>query len=111
MTLLRGVTRSKRRAQQWLRKAAENGLADACLRLGHCMYADHPYSRAVGHVEEAAGVATSSGVVEGHNVPPEVLTNVMYWLQKGCVTGRYCWIVLATSSIAFRSLLKSNCII
>jgi len=79
----RGVTRSKRRAVQWLRTAAENGYADACLQLAVCMYGDHPYAREVGHVGEAAGVATSAGVMEGHDVPPDVLTSVIYWVQKG----------------------------
>ena len=33
---------------------------------------------------EAAGVATSAGVIEGrHNVPPDVLTSVVHWLRKG----------------------------
>jgi len=29
----RGVTRSKRRAMRWMRKAAENGNIEACLHL------------------------------------------------------------------------------
>ena len=32
---------------------------------------------------EAAGVATSAGVMEGHDVPSDVLTSVVYWLRKG----------------------------
>ena len=55
----RGVTRSKRRMHVWLRKAAENGLTDACMRLAQSMYEDMPYAREVGHVGEASGVATS----------------------------------------------------
>jgi hypothetical protein len=52
------------------------------------MYADIPHAREVGHVEvEATGVAMSAADVEGHDVPPEVLTSVVYWLRKGCVTG------------------------
>jgi hypothetical protein len=47
------------------------------------MYGDEPYAREVGHVEEAAGVATSAGVMEGHDVPPDVLTSVVHWLRKG----------------------------
>jgi hypothetical protein len=47
------------------------------------MYLDLPYGREVGHVGEAAGVATSAGVMEGHDVPPDVLTDVLYWLRKG----------------------------
>ena len=74
---------------QWRRKAAENGDADACVKLAARMYGDHPYAREVGHVVEAAGVATSAGVMEGHDVPQDVLTSVMYWLQKGCVTGQH----------------------
>jgi hypothetical protein len=77
------VTRSKRRAQEWLRKAAENGHADACLKLAGAMYVDQPYARDVGHVGEAAGVASSAGVMEGHDVPQDVLTSVIHWLRKG----------------------------
>jgi len=79
----RGVTRSKRRAQEWRRKAAENGHTDACLRLAAQMYGDLPYAREVGHVVEAAGVATSAGVTEGHDVPSDVLIGVVHWLRKG----------------------------
>ena len=79
----RGVTRSKRRALQWLRKAADNGDVDSCKRLAFHMYGDHPYAREVGHIEEAAGVATSAGVTEGHDVPTDVMTGVLHWLQKG----------------------------
>ena len=79
----RGVTRSKRRALQWLRKAAENGDSDSCWRLATRMYIDEPYAREVGHVEEAAGVATSVGVTEGHDVPRDVLNGVLHWLRKG----------------------------
>jgi hypothetical protein len=71
---------------RWLRKAAENGLAGACLELAGCMYGDQPYAREVGHVVE---VATSAGVIEGHDVPPDVLTSVLHWLQKGCATGQH----------------------
>ena len=78
----RGVTRSKRRAVQWMRKAAENGDHDACLKLAAKMYGDLPYAREVGHMGEAAGDATSAGVTEGHDVPPDVLTGVVHWLRK-----------------------------
>jgi hypothetical protein len=44
---------------------------------------DEPYAREVGHVMEAAGVAMPDGVMEGHDVPPDVLTSVVHWLQKG----------------------------
>ena len=75
----RGVTRSKRRALQWMRKAAENGNAVACLRLAMVMYGDHPYAREVGHVVEVAGIlATSARVPEGHDVPPDVLMGVVH---------------------------------
>ena len=79
----RGVTRSKRRAQEWRRKAAEGGHADACLTLADRMYGDEPYAREVGHVGEAAGAASPAGVTEGHDVPPDVLTGVLHWLRKG----------------------------
>jgi len=85
----RGVTRSKQMAVRWTRKAAENGQADACLSLTQNMYLGRPYAREVGHVGEAAGVATPAGVMEGHDVPPEILTNVVHWLRKGCVTGKH----------------------
>ena len=86
----RGVTRSKRRAMQWLRRAAELGHAMAYLKLAAVMYADWPYAREVGHVDvgEATGAATPAGVMEGHDVPPDVLTSVVYWMRKFCVTGQ-----------------------
>ena len=68
---------------QWRRKAAENGHANACLHLAGAMYLDLPYAREVGDEEESAGVAKSAGVMEGHNIPPDVLTGVVHWLQKG----------------------------
>jgi len=78
----RGVTRSKRRAMQWMRKAAENGQAGSCLALACRMYGDEPYAREVGSVGDAVGVATSAGVMEGHDVPPDVLISVIYWMQR-----------------------------
>ena len=66
-----------------MRKAAENGNTRVCLHLASCMYADRPYAREVGHVGEAAGVATSAGVMDGHDVPPDVLTSVVHWLRQG----------------------------
>jgi len=84
--LLRGVTRSKRMALRWLRKAAENGLAESCLAIANVMYADQPYAREVARVEEASEVATSAWTTQGHDVPPDVLTSVVYWLRKGGVT-------------------------
>jgi len=74
----RGVTRSKRRAQEWLRKAADTGDADACLQLAGRMYGDLPYAREVGHVVETAGVATSAGATEGHDVPPNVMIGMLH---------------------------------
>jgi hypothetical protein len=65
-----------------MRKAAENGQANAGWKLAAGMYGDEPYAREVGHVGEAAGVATSAGTTEGHNVPPDVLTGVLHWLHK-----------------------------
>jgi len=79
----RGLTRSKRKAMQWRRKAAENGDVDSCWELAAHMYGDIPYVRQIGHVGEADGVATSVGVIEGHDVPPDVLTSVVHWLRKG----------------------------
>ena len=79
----RGVTRSKRRALQWLRKAADNGDAEACYRVASSMYGDQPYAREVGHVVEAAAIAVSAEVTEGHDVPRVVMTSVLHWLRKG----------------------------
>ena len=81
--LYRGVTRSKQRAVQWMRKAAENGHTDSCLLLAQLMYIDQPYAREVGRVGGAVGVTTSAGVTEGHDIPPDVLTSVAHWLQEG----------------------------
>jgi len=63
LALGRGVTRSKRKAMQWLRKAAENGHTQSSSQLAAHMYGDHPYAREVGHVEEeeaTARIATST---------------------------------------------------
>ena len=68
---------------QWMRKAAEKGATDACLKLAGWMYGGHPYAREVGHVGEAPGVATSARVMERHDVPPDVMTGVVHWLRKG----------------------------
>jgi TPR repeat protein len=83
MPLLRGVTRSKHMAMRWMRKAAENGSAELCLQLADRMYGGWPYAREVGQVGEAAGVDGSAGVMEGHDVLPDVLTGVVHWLRKG----------------------------
>jgi len=85
----RGVTRSKQRAMQWMRKVAENGHIMACITLANHMYLDAPYAREVGYMGEAGRVATPAGVAEGHDVPPDVLTGVLHWLQKGCATGQH----------------------
>jgi len=77
---------------QWLRKAAENGLADSCVRLAMSVYEDRPYAREVGHVEDTTELeraVSTAGVMEGHNIPPDVLTSVVHWFHKGCVTGLY----------------------
>jgi hypothetical protein len=68
---------------QWRRTAAETGHAGACDQLAGRMYGDEPYAREVGHVEEAAGVATPAGFMEGHDVPPGILISVVHWLRKG----------------------------
>jgi TPR repeat protein len=83
VTLLRGVTRSKQMSMRWTRKAAENGDTDSCFSIALWMYLDHPYARVIGHVGEAAGVAASAGVMEGHDVSPDVMTDVVHWLRKG----------------------------
>jgi TPR repeat protein len=79
----RGVTRSKRGAMQWTRRAADLGHAVACLKLASLVYLDQPYAREVGHVGEAARVASSASIMEGHDVPPDVLTGVVHWLRQG----------------------------
>ena len=79
----RGVTRSKQMSMRWTRKAAENGHTQSCSCIAARMYQDMPYAREVGHVVKAAGVASSAGIMEGHDVPPDVLTSVVHWLRKG----------------------------
>ena len=98
----RGVTRSKQLTLSWMRKAAENGLANACLQLAGCMYGDEPYAREVGHVAEASGLAMSVGLMEGHDVPPDVLTSVVHWLRIGCATGQHNLNTPSDSLDAFR---------
>jgi len=82
-----GVTRSKRLAMQCGRKAAENGNVDACLRLASCIYGDYPYARDIGRVGDAAGDVMPAGIMEGHDLPRDVLTSVAYWVRKGCRQG------------------------
>ena len=78
-----GVTRSKRRAMQWCRTVADMpGMHNACVKLATDMYGDHPYAREVGHVAAAVGVTTSAGVMEGHDVPLDVMASVIHWLRK-----------------------------
>jgi len=67
----------------WLREAANIGTTNACSTLAARMYGDWPYAREVGHVIEAAGVTMLAGIMEGHDVPPDVLTSVVHWLRKG----------------------------
>jgi hypothetical protein len=68
---------------RWRLKAADDGHAGSCLELAARMYGDHPYARAVGHVEEAVRIATPAEVMEGHDVPLNVLTSVVLWLRRG----------------------------
>jgi len=77
-----GVKRSKELSISWTRKAADLGDAGSCYLLALQMYADKPYAREVGHVGEAAGDATSAEFTEGHDVPPDVLVDVVHWLRK-----------------------------
>ena len=81
----RGVMRSKRRALEWRRKAAENGHTTACMYLATHMYMDQPYAREVGHVAEpvAEAAGAPAWVMEGHDVPQDVMTGVLHWLRKG----------------------------
>jgi hypothetical protein len=72
---------------QWLRKAAENGHAGVCLKLAARVYAGIPYAREVGHVIDAAGVASSAGIMEGHDVPPDVMTGVLHGCGLGARQG------------------------
>jgi hypothetical protein len=62
-------------------KSAEGGYPVGCLKLAAKMYADMPYAREVGHVVETAGVAIPAGAMEGHDIPPDVLTGVVHWVQ------------------------------
>jgi len=78
-----GVARSKQTAMRWMRTAADTGDPNACGDLANWMYADRPYARDVGRVGEAAGIAASAGIMEGHDVPPDVLTGVVHWMRKG----------------------------
>ena len=68
---------------QWMRKAADSGVAIACDKLAVDMYADNPYAREAGLVGEAARVAAWAGGMEGHDVPPDVIISVVHWLRKG----------------------------
>jgi len=82
---------------RWRRKAAENGDSKACFTLAVRLYGDQPYAREVGHVGEAARVATSAEVIEGHDVPPDVLTGVVK---------RWRGVTIATSTLGARLWAK-----
>ena len=71
-----------------MRKAAESGHAEACWRLAGRMYGDLPYAREVGHVGEAAGVAAQAETMEGHDVPPDVLTSAVQVAVGGARSSR-----------------------
>ena len=63
--------------------AAENGMANMYSRLAAHMYIDFPHAREVGRVVDADRVAPPAGVnMEGHDVPPDVLSGVVHWLRK-----------------------------
>jgi hypothetical protein len=68
---------------QWLRKAADNGHGTSCLKLAKAMYLGQPHAREIGHVVEAAGDTTYPGVIEGFDVPPDVLNSVLRWVHRG----------------------------
>ena len=34
-------------------------------------------------------MAASVGVMEAHDIPPDVLTSALHWLRRGCVTGQH----------------------
>ena len=78
-------------------KAAENGCADACWKLAANIYSNRPYAREVGHLEEPAGEpvgahvsmwgSPQAGIMEGHDVPQDVLTDVVHWLRQWDATG------------------------
>jgi hypothetical protein len=59
------------------------GLADACVKLARSMYIDKPHAHEVGHVGAAVGGASSAGLMEGHDVPQDVMTSIVYWTRKG----------------------------
>jgi len=66
-----------------MRTAADTGHADACMQLASAAYRDLPYAREIGNVMEAAGVAKLAGVMEGHDIPLDVMNGVLHWLRKG----------------------------
>jgi len=56
------------------------------------VYGDQPDAREVGHVGEAAGIATSAWVTEGHDITPDVLTSVVHWRKGGDPTHKLDWL-------------------
>ena len=60
---------------QCLRKAADAGHPQACLKLADRMYGDRPYARGLGHVVDAA--TPPARFMGGHDVPRDVLTSVV----------------------------------
>ena len=86
---LGAVYRSKELSMAWRRCAAESAHPAACLQLAARMYTDTPYARIVGFVEDTTEVPLPHGFDIFHIVPPDfdlppaVLIDVVYWLQKG----------------------------
>ena len=83
----RGVERSRRKASAWLRRAAENGNSMACYTMGTHVYANVNRARIVGYVEQESWYLADDQrlrvAMHGHDVPRQVLWNVVYWFQKG----------------------------
>jgi hypothetical protein len=67
--------------------AAGAGVAGAEARGGFGPGATGVATSAAGVATSVAGVAASAGDLQAlHDIPPDVLTGVLHWLQKGCAT-------------------------
>ena len=102
--LERGVKRSKEASMRWTREAAKNGHIDSCVYIAQFMYGDQPHAREVGRVGEAtsAEVATLAGLLESHEVPPDVLADVVFGCRRDAQTGNVIYPTSSTSSATQR---------
>jgi len=89
----RGVPRDRCRMFMWIRREAQLGGSRACFRLARSMYRNDKWARKEGRVEHVTSFPNVTHTLNSvsrdrhthHDVPLQVLAEVVYWLQKGDV--------------------------